>query len=92
MRCGMDLDEIDPARWALLDAATDKYIADEDAAFDACARLLVHNVVDHQRKPADIHSLALGAYTRLKWISLKLPLKLGSTATISKKSGLLDTL
>ena len=57
----MDLDEIDPARWALLEAATDQYIAEEDAAFDACARLLVHNVVDHARRPADIHLLALGA-------------------------------
>ena len=56
----MDLDEIDPARWALLEAATDQYIAEEDAAFDACARLLVHNIVDHQRRPADIQDLALG--------------------------------
>lgn len=56
----MDLDEIDPARWALLEAATDQYIAEEDTAFDACARLLVHNVVDHARQPADIYSLSLG--------------------------------
>ena len=56
----MDLDEIDPARWALLEAATDQYIAEQDAVFDACARLLVHNVVDHARQPADIYSLALG--------------------------------
>ncbi len=60
LRCGMDLDEIDPARWALLEAATDQYIADEDATFDACARLLVHNIVDHARQPADIYSRALG--------------------------------
>lgn len=61
----MDLDEIDPARWALLEAATDQYIATEDAAFDACARLLVHNIVDYMRQPANISSLSLGASSAL---------------------------
>lgn len=56
----MDLDEIDPARWALLEAASDEYIAREDAAFDACARLLVHNIIQNTDKPADISSLSLG--------------------------------
>ena len=59
----MDLDEIDPARWALLDSATDQYIAEQDAVFDACARLLVHNVVEHPRQPADISKIALGSYS-----------------------------
>ena len=42
MRCGMELDEIDPARWAELEAATRDYIAAEGAAFDAAATALTH--------------------------------------------------
>lgn len=61
MRCGIELDEIDPAKWALLDAATDAYIIREDGMFDACARLLVHNMVDVIRSKFDVSTLALGA-------------------------------
>lgn len=57
-RCGMDLDEIDPAHWAKLDAATDEYIAREDGRFDQLCKLLVHNL-GHER-PADVNSLRLG--------------------------------
>jgi len=56
----MDLDEIDPAKWALLDAATDQYIAREDAAFDSCARLLVHHMADTRGRLSHITTLALG--------------------------------
>jgi hypothetical protein len=56
----MDLDEIEPAKWALLDAATDQYIAEEDAAFDSCARLLVHHMADTRGRLSHITTLALG--------------------------------
>jgi len=60
MRCGMDLDEIDPAKWSLLEAATEQYIAEEDAAFDSCARLLVHHMADTRGRLSDVTRLALG--------------------------------
>lgn len=41
----MDLDEIDPAQWALLEAATDAYIVQEDMRFDELCRLLLHNLL-----------------------------------------------
>ena len=65
LRCGIELDEIDPAVWALLEAATDEYIVREDAAFDACARLLVHNMVDARPRPTRITSLGLGTLLTL---------------------------
>ena len=65
LRCGIELDEIDPAVWALLEAATDEYIVREDAAFDACARLLVHNMVDAWPRPTQITSLGLGTLLML---------------------------
>ena len=39
----MELDDIDPASWAALEAAADDYVAEHDAAFDAAARALCHN-------------------------------------------------
>lgn len=39
-RCGMELDDINPDKWAALEAATDEYIVREDAAFDDAARAL----------------------------------------------------
>lgn len=68
----MDLDEIDPARWALLDAATDQYITEQDAAFDACARLLVHNVPEQCHRPVDIYKVALGLCPIIRGLSVKL--------------------
>ena len=60
MRCGIELDEIDPAKWKLLEDATDEFIMREDATFDACASLLVHNMVEAPKRAPDIHSLAVG--------------------------------
>lgn len=60
LRCGIELDEIDPAKWALLEAATDEYVIREDATFDACAQLLVHRMVEARPAPSDVNSLALG--------------------------------
>lgn len=54
----MDLDEIDPAQWALLDAATDEYIAREDSRLDELSRLLMHNLV--QDGTLDVSQLRLG--------------------------------
>lgn len=54
----MDLDEIDPAQWAILDAATDDYIVREDGRLDALCRLLIHNLADH--RPQHISTMRLG--------------------------------
>ncbi|KAK9861855.1 hypothetical protein WJX84_002096 [Apatococcus fuscideae] len=43
-RCGMELDEIDPAIWELLEAATDDYIEREDARLDAAASWLIEDI------------------------------------------------
>ena len=42
LRCGMELDEIDPLKWAALEAATEDYIVAERAAFDAATHALTH--------------------------------------------------
>lgn len=55
----MDLDEIDPAQWAILDAATDDYIMREDGRLDALCRLLIHNLADH--RPQHISTMRLGS-------------------------------
>ena len=60
----MELDEIDPAQWALLEAATDDYIMREDGALDACAQLLVHNLAHARSRAPDISTLRLGAHAR----------------------------
>lgn len=39
-RCGMELDEINPDKWAALEAATNEYIIAEDVTFDAAAAAL----------------------------------------------------
>lgn len=39
-RCSMELDEIDPEKWALLEAAMDEFIAKNGAQFDAAAAAL----------------------------------------------------
>jgi hypothetical protein len=36
----MELDEINPEKWAALEAATNEYIVAEDVAFDAAAAAL----------------------------------------------------
>ena len=63
MRCGIELDEIDPAKWKLLEDATDEYIMHEDASFDACASMLVHNMVEVTPGPVDISSLSIGQHS-----------------------------
>ncbi|KAG7672162.1 hypothetical protein KSW81_005044 [Nannochloris sp. 'desiccata'] len=40
-RCSMELDEIDPLKWALLDEATDEFIEENSAEFDAVAAALL---------------------------------------------------
>ena len=40
-RCGMALDAIDPAQWALLEAATDEYVQQEDLRLDEVCQLLL---------------------------------------------------
>ena len=40
-RCGIPLDCIEPAQWALLEAATDDYIKQEDARLDDVTQLLL---------------------------------------------------
>ena len=40
-RCGMALDAIDPAQWALLEAATDEYMQQEDLRLDEMCQLLL---------------------------------------------------
>ena len=40
-RCGINLDEIDPAQWKLLEAATDDYIAASKERFQEVADILV---------------------------------------------------
>ena len=44
LRCGMALDAIDPAQWALLEAATDEYIQQEDARLDEVSQLLLRGL------------------------------------------------
>lgn len=43
IRCSMELDEIDPLKWALLDEATDAFIEENSAEFDAVAAALLKN-------------------------------------------------
>ena len=43
-RCGIALDSIDPAQWALLEAATDEYIKQEDARIDEACQLLLRGL------------------------------------------------
>ena len=40
-RCGINLDEIDPAKWKLLEAATDDYIAASKDRFKQLTDILV---------------------------------------------------
>jgi hypothetical protein len=42
-RCSMELDEIDPLKWQLLDEATDEFIEENSAEFDAVAAALLLN-------------------------------------------------
>ncbi|EIE23713.1 hypothetical protein COCSUDRAFT_41874 [Coccomyxa subellipsoidea C-169] len=56
VRCGIELDEIDPEQWALLEAATDEYIEREDARFQAAAELLLSGL-----DPAPGDALRLGS-------------------------------
>jgi predicted acylesterase/phospholipase RssA len=42
-RCSMELDEIDPLKWALLDEATDEFIEENSGEFDAVAAALLRN-------------------------------------------------
>ena len=44
IRCGIPLDSIDPAQWALLEAATDEYIRAEDARLDEASQLLLRGL------------------------------------------------
>ena len=60
MRCGIELDEIDPAKWKLLEDATDEFIIREDATFDACASLLVHNMVEASPRATNVNLLSIG--------------------------------
>ena len=39
-RCGINLDEIDPAQWSLLEAATEDYIAASQDRFQELANIL----------------------------------------------------
>lgn len=43
-RCGMELDEIDPAVWELLETATDEYIEQQDSRLDAAASALIEDI------------------------------------------------
>jgi predicted acylesterase/phospholipase RssA len=43
-RCSMELDEIDPLKWKLLDEATDEFIEENSAEFDAVAAALLLNM------------------------------------------------
>lgn len=44
VRCGLELDEINPAEWAKLEAATDDYIAASQPRFQDCADLLLSGI------------------------------------------------
>lgn len=55
----MELDEIDPAAWELLEAATDEYIERNDARLDAAASALIEDIT--VRRPYSITREHLGA-------------------------------
>ncbi|KAK9820032.1 hypothetical protein WJX72_005289 [[Myrmecia] bisecta] len=57
-RCGIELDSIDPAQWALIEAATDDYIERVDAQFDAVAAVLCEDIT--VERPLDIAHESLG--------------------------------
>lgn len=40
----MELDEIDPGVWELLEAATDEYIEQQDSRLDAAASALIEDI------------------------------------------------
>lgn len=52
MRCGIQLDEIDPAQWALLEAATDDYILSIDGKFQEAAEVLLSAAPTEAALPA----------------------------------------
>ena len=52
MRCGIQLDEIDPAQWALLEAATDDYILSIDGRFQEAAEVLLSGAPAEAALPA----------------------------------------
>lgn len=52
MRCGIQLDEIDPAQWALLEAATDDYILSIDGRFQEAAEVLLSAAPTEAALPA----------------------------------------
>ena len=52
VRCGIQLDEIDPAQWALLEAATDDYILSIDGRFQEAAEVLLSGAPAEAALPA----------------------------------------
>ena len=60
-RCGINLDEIDPAKWSLLEAATDDYIAASQDRFQQLADILA------APKQVPGRPLLLNAYKWLAW-------------------------
>lgn len=73
-RCGINLDEIDPAQWKLLEAATDDYIAASKARFKQLTDILV---APHSSGMWESLSLSIGV-TVLRCYSLWIALMLAS--------------
>ncbi len=55
----MELDEIDPGVWELLEAATDEYIEQNDSRLDAAASALIEDIT--VSRPYSITRERLGA-------------------------------
>lgn len=68
-RCGINLDEIDPAKWSLLEAATDDYIAASQDRFQQLADILV------APKPVSGRPFLLDVYKRLAWLFTWIPVQ-----------------
>jgi len=65
-RCGINLDEIDPAKWSLLEAATDDYIAASQDRFQQLADLLIAP----KQKPGRPHHLQMYCVNLYQYISV----------------------
>lgn len=64
-RCGMELDETDPAIWLKLEAATDEYIQKNFLAFKDLCELLVPRYQEEEKSSDIYKSLSFSRLTSL---------------------------
>ncbi|BDA47659.1 probable calcium-independent phospholipase A2-gamma at C-terminar half [Coccomyxa sp. Obi] len=80
VRCGIELDEIDPEQWALLEAATDEYIEREDARFQQAANLLLRGLEPAPEQAASSVASSLRLGSRRSILLVEAPRSADTTA------------